>query len=335
MRLSGELPIPPHYDPTKVGLVWRVPYGQRAAEAREWARIHNIKPATTDDFRVLLLLVDCQNTFCIPDFELFVAGRSGMAAVEDNERLCRFIYRNLGSVTEIHATVDTHQAVQIFHPLFWVDLEGRHPEPMTMISASDVEKGLWTVNPAIGMGTDEMEAEQRQRYALHYTRELEARGKYQLTIWPYHAMLGGIGHALVSAVEEAVFFHQTARHGNNTIDIKGRHVLTEHYSVLRPEVMQDQGGNPLGEMNTGLIERLIGFDMVLIAGQAKSHCVAWTVADLVEEMGKHGTEQVQKLYLLEDCTSPVVVAGVVDFTEQAEEAFRRFADAGMQVMRSE
>ena len=46
-----------------------------------------------------------------------------------------------------------------------------------------------------------------ERQLVHYTRALAEGGKYQLTIWPYHALLGGIGHALVSAVEEAFFFH--------------------------------------------------------------------------------------------------------------------------------
>jgi len=32
---------------------------------------------------------------------------------------------------------------------------------------------------------------------------------------------------------------------------------------------------------------------------------------------------------LEDCTSPVVVPGVVDFTDSAEAAYQRFANAGM------
>jgi len=41
-----------------------------------------------------------------------------------------------------------------------------------------------------------------------------------------------------------------------------------------------------------------------------------------------------KVYLLEDCTSPVVVAGVVDYTDDADEAWRRFAEAGMHVVRS-
>jgi nicotinamidase-related amidase len=40
------------------------------------------------------------------------------------------------------------------------------------------------------------------------------------------------------------------------------------------------------------------------------------------------------VYLLEDCTSPVVVAGVMDYTERANAAFQRFADAGMHIVKS-
>jgi nicotinamidase-related amidase len=43
---------------------------------------------------------------------------------------------------------------------------------------------------------------------------------------------------------------------------------------------------------------------------------------------------VSKVYLLEDCTSPVVVPGVIDYTEQADAAFQKFADAGMHLVRS-
>ena len=35
------------------------------------------------------------------------------------------------------------------------------------------------------------------------------------------------------------------------------------------------------------------------------------------------------MVLLDDCTSPVVVPGVVDFTDAAEEAYARFAAAGV------
>jgi hypothetical protein len=91
-----ELPVPEHFDSTRVGEVWRVGYNLLAAEARSWADEHEIAPAADDGFRVCLVLVDVQNTFCIPGFELFVAGTSGTGAVEDTRRLCSFIYRNLG-----------------------------------------------------------------------------------------------------------------------------------------------------------------------------------------------------------------------------------------------
>jgi nicotinamidase-related amidase len=75
-------------------------------------------------------------------------------------------------------------------------------------------------------------------------------------------------------------------------------------------------------------------DAVIIAGQAKSHCVAWTIDDLLTEAKARSPKLVEKVYLLEDCTSPVVIPGVVDFTDQADAAFQRFADAGMHVVRS-
>jgi len=86
----------------------------------------------------------------------------------------------------------------------------------------------------------------------------------------------------------------------------------------------------LGERNTALVEHLLGFDAVLVAGQAKSHCVAWTVEDLLDD----APEIAPRLYLLEDCSSPVVVSGVVDYTDDADAAFARFADAGAHVVRS-
>src|SRR5437868_14687234 len=85
-----ELPLPAHFDPSRVGQVWRVPYEDRAREASAWADEHGLGPAAEDPFRLCLLAVDVQNTFCIPDFELFVAGRSGTGAVDDNRRLCQF-----------------------------------------------------------------------------------------------------------------------------------------------------------------------------------------------------------------------------------------------------
>jgi nicotinamidase-related amidase len=327
--LSQFLPIPAHFQPQRVGEVWRVPYSLRAVEARSWEQHYEIQAAALDRTRMGLLAIDVQNTFCIPEFELFVRG-----AVEDNTQLCEFIYRNLGKITEIVATMDTHRAAQIFHPIFWVNPSGENPAAMTLISLADVEAGHWQVNPAIASQLFPENPQQLQNYAYHYVKQLTDQGKYPLSIWPYHSMLGGIGHALVSAFEEACFFHNIARNSPTVFELKGGNPLTENYSVLRPEVMSDGEGKAIAQKNTALIDRLLEFDILVIAGQAKSHCVAWTIADLLAEIQARDPELAKKVYLLEDCTSPVVVPEVVDYTEAANEAFDQFAAAGMNVVKS-
>lgn len=330
---QNELPIPPHFDPDTVDQVWRVLYQERSEDARNWAKQHKIQHFSQDEFKTCLLLVDVQNTFCIPGFELFVAGRSGTAAVDDNRRLCEFIYRNLPSLTQICPTMDTHQVMQVFHSIFLVNDKGEHPAPFTLVSADDVEKGVWKFNPEVAQSLNIDEA-YGQKFLLYYTRTLKEGGKYDLSIWPYHAMLGGIGHALVSAVEEAVFFHSISRYSLPNFQVKGSNPFTENYSVLRPEVLEDGEGDQIGEKNTALMRTLLEFDAIVIAGQAKSHCVAWTVEDLLSEIVDVDRTLTQKVYLLEDCTSPVVIPDVVDYTDQADEAFQRFSDAGLHIIRS-
>jgi nicotinamidase-related amidase len=328
---THPLPIPAFYQAEQVAQVWRVPYQTRAAQAQQWAAQYAIAPAAQDQLRTCLLLIDVQNTFCLPDFELYVGGKTGQGGVTDNQRLCEFIYRNLGSITEIVATLDTHSVSQIFHPSFWVNPAGEHPQPATMIHPSDVSEGRWQVNPAIAHSLQQPYL-RLQAYAQHYVQQLAAADKYPLTVWPYHAMLGGVGHALVAAVEEACFFHGMVRQTQPRLELKGANPLTENYSVLSPEVRGDEQGRPIDQKNTGLIQALLNFDRVIVAGQAKSHCLAWTVADLRAEMTEPG--QAQRVYLLSDCTSPVVIPGVVDFSESADAAFAGFAAAGMHLVES-
>lgn len=335
MTTNIQLPIPAYFDAQKISEIWRVPYQERAAEAKNWALKHSIQPAASDEKRICLLIIDAQNTFCVPEFELFVGGRSGSGAVDDNLRLSEFIYRNLDKITTIAPTMDTHTAMQIFHPIFWINDAGDNPIPAaTLITLEDVQQGIWKVNPAVADSIAGGNYVALQKHCLHYVQKLSDNGKFPLTIWPYHSMLGGIGHALVSAVEEAIFFHSMARESQALFEIKGGNPLTENYSVLQPEVLDGCDGNPIAEKNAIFIDKLLEFDAVIIAGQAKSHCVAWTIDDLLTEIVARDSELARKVYLLEDCTSPVVVPGVVDFTEQADAAFLRFAQAGMNVVKS-
>ncbi len=331
--MSRPLAIPAHYEAEKVREVWRVPYQERAADAERWRKSCKIKPSKSDRKRICLMPVDVQNTFCIPDFELFVGGRGGNGAVDDNQRLCEFIYRNLGAISEICPTMDTHQAIQIFHSVFLVDKKGNHPPPFTLISADDIKSKRWRFNSEISAGLD-VDKKYGQNLLEHYVSQLGAGDKYDLTIWPYHAMLGGIGHALVSAVEEAIFFHSVVRCAQPDFQLKGNNPLTENYSVLSPEVLDDQLGDAIAHRNTSFVQKLLQSDAVIIAGQAKSHCVAWTVDDLLKSIRMSDIGLARKVYLLEDCMSSVVIPDVIDYTEQADAAFVRFAEAGMNIVKS-
>src|SRR5512138_1738674 len=163
----ADLPIPEFFHPENVGAVWRIPYEERARQARDWARQYSLQPAASDSTRTWLMLIDVQNTFCIPDFELYVGGRSGRGAVDDNVRLCEFIYRNLGNITQITATMDTHMAMQVFHAIFFVDKDGNHPAPYTDIQVSELRDGKWKFNPALANEFD-LAPEYGQQMMLHY-----------------------------------------------------------------------------------------------------------------------------------------------------------------------
>lgn len=326
--------IPDFFDPEKLNQVYRVPYQERAEQARDYARIHDLKPAAAAERKIELVLIDVQNTFCIPGFELFVAGPSGSGAVDDNRRLVSWIYRNLDQISGITLTMDTHNPLQIFHPLFLVDQDGNHPDPGSQISLDEVQQGVWKVNPAAAASLG-YSPEVLNRYLERYVRELEEMEKYQLTIWPYHAVLGGIGHALVSGVEEAVFFHSAARNTAAEIIQKGSNPFTEAYSAVGPEILMGPEGEQVARKSTRLLEKLKEVDQMVITGQAKSHCVAFTIQDLLRQIQAEDPSLSEKVYLLEDCTSPVVIPGVMDFSSLADKVFRDFQQRGMQLISSE
>jgi nicotinamidase-related amidase len=147
-------------------------------------------------------------------------------------------------------------------------------------------------------------------------------------------MLGGIGHALVPAVEEVVFFHALTRYTQPEFEIKGTNPFLEHYSAIGPEVLNGPHGEQLAKKSEKILRMVEQYDAVVIAGQAKSHCVAWTISDLLAQIQASDPNLAGKVYLLEDCTSPVVVPGAIDYTEQADADFARFAAAGMHLVRT-
>ena len=54
-----------------------------------------ITAAAADKPNVHLLLIDVQKDFCFPRGSLYVGGRSGRGAMDDNRRIAEFVYRNM------------------------------------------------------------------------------------------------------------------------------------------------------------------------------------------------------------------------------------------------
>ena len=323
--------IPTFFDANKKEEVYRVNYQGISEDALAYKQSHGIKNAVMDKYRIALMPIDVQNTFCIPGFELFVSG-----APDDNVRLAKFIYENVGHITKILPTMDTHELMQIFHAAFWVDANGTVVPPMTLIGTDELKNGTYAINPAVAAALG-LDFTSMTSYARYYAEELEKKGKYKLIVWPYHAMLTGIGHALVSIVEEAIVFHSIARNAKAEVRIKGGNPLTENYSVINPEVTEWQHGNTVQQIadskGSQFLETLLKNDILIIAGQAKSHCVAWTIDDILAFILNNDPSLAKKIYLVEDLTSPVIVPGM-DFTQQANDAFARFAAAGMNIVKS-
>lgn len=336
------LPIPDHFDPNDVFEIYPVDDQQLGPMARNWGVQHGITPAAADRYRVCFLIIDGQITFSWPDMMLFVTGETGLGAAEDTIRTARYIYQNCGYISEIHCTLDTHYRHPVFHQDFWVGPNGEMPPLYSVITPEMIESGEWRVSEAavwsfwknIGM------LNPMQRHALEYTRGLEARGRYPLIIWPQHARLGNVEHALMPMLYESVEWHAASRGTDPVYTIKGSNNLFEQYSAASLEVKGTSVLKP--PEDTSLLDTLLKFDMVIACGEAASHCFAWTVDDLLQ-MGDR--RLAEKFVILTDCTSSVVIrdpatgqvipgsaTNPTDFRPMAADAFRRFEAAGMRLI---
>ena len=131
-----------------------------------------------DEARNHLLIIDMQIDFCHEQGTLRVPG-----AKEDIRRLTEFIYRHAERITGITCSMDSHLPNQIFNPSWWVNEQGHHPVPFTVITAQDVQAGTW--RPLSD-----------PKWSLDYLNKLEEQAKKALVVWPYHALIGGVGNGL-------------------------------------------------------------------------------------------------------------------------------------------
>lgn len=300
--------FPLFYDPARIGALF---YADVAAIAAE-AIAAGLPPADEDSDDVHLVIIDMQVDFCHPQGSLYVPGALG-----DIQRTIEFIYRNAERITHITCSLDSHLPAQVFTPAWWVDERGRPPAAFTMISYEDIEAGRWRPlnEPA---------------RSAAYVQQLEQQHKKQLCIWPYHTQMGSLGHALDPELWSAIFWHSIARKVQPLWLSKGKVPLTEHYSIIQPEVpVPDEPGGGRNETILAILGRA---SHVVIAGEAESHCVLETVEDLVEYF-KDRPERLPKILFLRDCTSPVLHPEI-DFHAIAVERLAAFSRQGVRFINS-
>jgi nicotinamidase-related amidase len=311
--------LPRFYDSSDAGTL-RV---ERAAEVAEAAhaleKSGKVAPASEDKVRIAAFGIDVQIGFCLPQGSLFVPG-----AVEDTRRTLELLHPRLDRVTTMVFSLDTHSVHQVFHASYWANERGEHPTPFTVITKEDVAKRRW-------IPVRDAEA------CVEYVARLEQAGKYVLTIWPYHTLLGGVSHALVPAVMELAMLHALARHTDTVFETKGTHPRTENYSVLSPEVT-DLHGERVGAFNERLFDTLMKHDQVWVFGQAKSHCVLSTLLDMRARIEETDRALAKKVFVLRDAMSPVPAPPLdplppaLDFPRVAEKALAELAAFGMNVV---
>lgn len=300
--------FPDFYDAERVGAL----YAPDTAAAIRAGNGLDLPPAEQDRPRLALMLVDAQVDFIHRDGTLSVPG-----AVADTRRTVEWIFSNISWLTQIAASLDSHVPNQIFYPTWWIGNDGNPPAPFTPISAEQVRSGIW--RPLFEV-----------EWSKNYVETLERQAKKTLMIWPYHTMIGSPGHAISPALYEAIAYHSAARQSQPRFVTKGTVAKTEHYSLFEPEVPIPDV--PDAALNRAFIDWLLGYDLVYVAGQAKSHCVLESMNSLVRQFADQ-PQVVGKIRVLMDCTSSVQHPEI-DFEAIAETAFREFAKHGVQLVKS-
>mmetsp|Transcript_4359 Transcript_4359/g.11979 ORF Transcript_4359/g.11979 Transcript_4359/m.11979 type:complete len:313 (-) Transcript_4359:127-1065(-) len=272
-----------------------------------------------------LILVDCQNDFH-PGGSLAIP-----TANDDAQRIAQFIRDHPQGLHRIVATLDTHQKLHIAHPCFWVHVEtGEHPPPFTILSAQELKEGkTWkprsnltldenVLDPAVfddcdsvmtttttidDKVTDKKKKKKNnsidlEKYCIAYAERLEAKGRFQICIWPEHCLIGTHGHAMVDVIQQACAEWTETTGRSVEWCWKGQHILTEMYSALEADVPTTVDTR----LNRSLLASWQRSDRVWVCGQAMSHCVNYTVRDLVEHWPAGSVDQVG---ILTDCASAV------------------------------
>lgn len=252
---------------------------------------------------VHLLAIDPQNDFCdLPAAWHSRDPHSGAVtapalpvpgAHADMQRLAAFIRAQGAGIDHITVTLDSHQRYDVAHPAYWQRSDGGAVAPFTAITAAQVRAGAFAPRDPAALAR-----------TLDYLDTLETQGRYTLMVWPVHCEIGSWGHGVHTDVLAACSDWQAHRVRAVQSVFKGMSPWTEHYSAVQAEV--PDAADPHTTLNTQLLDQLASADLLLLAGEASSHCVRATTEHIIQHLARlHPGWSPRRLVLLTDCMSPV------------------------------
>jgi len=266
--------------------------------------------------RIHLLVIDPQSSFCDPHGSLFVQG-----ADQDMIRLATMVDRLRGQIEDVHVTLDSHRLIDISHPIWFKDEQGNHPNPFTILGL-DGDGRIVDANSGTIYHAAAPSFEQRTR---QYIQALADGNRYPHCIWPPHCLIGSPGHTIAAPLYAAFQAWEEQEFAQVDYVTKGSNPFTEHFSGVQAEVPDPQ--DPTTQINTGLISTLEEADIILLAGEASSHCLCNTVRDVAEQFTANGNaDYVKKIVFLEDAASPVT-----GFENFADDFVKDMTALGMKV----
>jgi nicotinamidase/pyrazinamidase len=235
-----------------------------------------------------LLIIDPQNDFCdIPGAALPVSG-----AHDDMGRLARFMEGHRSKIDAISVTLDSHPSVAVERTTFWTTAAGETVAPFTFITGADLSAGRYVPRDPVYTTS-----------VLHMLEKLAAQGRPGLVVWPVHCVTGTWGHNIHDAVSAQLQSWEFAHQRPARKALKGEYPLSEHFGAFEADAPAE--GVPSTQFNTALATLVTqGVDVLLLAGEASSHCVASSFDQLVRFLSARQAPP-PRILLLQDCMSPV------------------------------
>ena len=111
-----------------------------------------------------------------------------------------------------------------------------------------------------------------------------------------------------------IYYHTVARQSHLYRLLKGQRQLTEMYGIIKAEY------DPKNKINTDFLQYIEKYDKIIIAGEAKSHCINESIKQIAEYFEISNKDKLQNIYILEDCMS-----NIPGFEEETKMDFELFS----------